>query len=403
MSNFIFFILLLFVLAALLRIDFFFTILYLFVGVYVVLRIWSRRTLQQLHVQRSLPERVFLGEHITVTLTLKNQSRLPIPWLLLNESFSTVLSSPPFFREVIALGSKAGHTLQYSLTARRRGYYRIGPLSFETGDLLGINQNLGRHQADHLIVYPKILPISKLGLPTHSPQAILPTNIPLFKDPARVIGVQNYLPGDNPRHIHWPASAATGSVLVKQFQTAIARENAIFLNLDQPDYGRSGQASVAIELAIVTAASLAHHITIIEDLPVGLITTAIDPLSQNQTGQESRQDFRIKPDRGRGHLMQILEILARVERNPDSIFLDRLRQEAVHLAWGTTIIIITSAESENLLQTALLLKRSGFQVTLVFVQPEAYAYASTKRGSELGISAFNIKREKDVEAWLAAA
>lgn len=401
MGNFIFFILVLFVLAALLRIDFFFTILYLFVGVYVALRVWSRRALRHLHVERSLPERVFLGEHITVTLTLKNKSRLPVPWLMLNESFSTVLSSPPFFRQVISLPGQATHTIQYPLTARRRGYYRIGPLLLETGDLLGINQNRGQYPTNHLIVYPKILPMAQLGLPTHSPQPILPTNIPLFKDPARVTGVQNYLPGDNPRHIHWPASAATGRVLVKQFQTAIARESAIFLNLDQADYGRPGQASVAIELAIVTAASLAHHITIIEDLPVGLITTALDPLLETQPGQKSRQNFRIPPDRGRHHLMQILEILARVEGNPDPVFLERLRQEAVHLAWGTTIIIITSTESEQLLQSALLLKRSGFQVTLVFVQPEAYSHTQIRQTGQLGLTAFYIRREKDVEAWPA--
>ena len=44
MGNFIVFIIILFILAALLRIDFFFTILYLFVGVYIISRFWSRRT-----------------------------------------------------------------------------------------------------------------------------------------------------------------------------------------------------------------------------------------------------------------------------------------------------------------------------------------------------------------------
>ncbi len=399
MGNFILFILILFVLAALLRIDFFFTILYLFIGVYIVARFWSRRTLKQLKIQRRLEQRVFLGERVTVTLELENQSRLPIPWLLLNETFSTVLSSPPFFRQIISLGSKAKQNLHYTLTARRRGYYSIGPLTLETGDLLGINRNLaGRFEADYLLVYPKIVPVAQLGLPTHSPQVILPTSIPLFRDPTRVIGVQNYVPGDNPRHIHWPATAATGQVLVKQFQTAIARENAIFLNLDQADYGRPGQASVGVELAIVVAASLAHHMLIFEELPVGLVTTAEDPLLK-----QGPRKFRLKPDKGRGHLMQILEILARIEGVNDSTFLESVRQEAIHLSWGTTIIIITNQESEELLNTALLLKRSGFQVTLIFVQPVAYAYPASKQAKQLGIPTFNIRREKDIEAWLATA
>jgi len=397
MRNFIVFILILFALAALLRIDFFFTILYLFIGIYSVTRIWSRRVLKNLKINRAFEQRVFLGEQITVSLKLENLGRLPIPWLMLNDTFSTVLSSPPFFREIITLGSRAKQTLRYSLNARRRGFYQIGPLLLETGDLLGIYRSISsQFKSDYLIVYPKILPIAQLGLPTHSPQVVLQTTIPLFQDSTRIIGVRDYVPGDNPRHIHWPVTAATRQLLVKQFQTAIARDNAIFLNLELSDYGRPGQAAVSIELAIVVAASLAHHMIVFEQLPVGLITSGFDPLSKNQ------KSFRLNPEKGRGHLMQILEVLARVEGSDDTVFLNRLRQEAVHLSWGTTIIIITSTQSEELLNTALLLKRSGFQVTLVLVQPAAYSYPTIKRTAEgLGISIFKIKREKDIEAWLA--
>jgi len=95
MGNFIVFILVLFVLAALLRIDFFFTLLYLFVGVYIVSRFWLRRSLTQLHVTRKLEQRAFLGDRITVTVTLKNLRRLPIPWLVITETYPVALASPP--------------------------------------------------------------------------------------------------------------------------------------------------------------------------------------------------------------------------------------------------------------------------------------------------------------------
>jgi uncharacterized protein (DUF58 family) len=396
MGNFVFFVVVLFVLAALLRIDFFFTVLYLFAGVYILSRIWSRRMLKNLRITRTLEQRAFLGEQVAVTLKFENLSRLPIPWLLLNETISTALSSPPFYREVITLGGKATHTLQYTLTARRRGYYGVGPMAVETGDLFGLNRRLnGRIEPDHLIVYPKILPISQLGLPTHSPQVILPTTVPLFHDPSRLIGVRDYVPGDNPRHIHWPATASTGQILVKQFQTAIARENAIFLNMDRANYGRSGRAAIAIELAIVVAASLANHIIVNEDLPTGLFATGRDPITERQ------ESFQLFPNRGRGHLMQILEVLARVEATSDTLFLEQLRQQAVHLSWGTTIIIITSQPSTALLNSVLLLKRSGYRAVLVLVQPVGYADASDGHAQDLKVPTFYVKREKDIEAWLA--
>jgi uncharacterized protein (DUF58 family) len=397
MGHFIPFIIILFILAALLRIDFFFTILYLFIGIYLFSRFWTRRTLKKLKISRNFEHRAYLGEQLTVTLTIQNLSRLPVLWLFINESLSIVLASPPFFREVISLGGQAAYTLHYKLAARRRGYYRIGPLSFETGDLLGINRRVtGQFGEDYLVVYPKILPISQLGLPTHSPQVVLPTPVPLFQDSSRLIGARGYIPGDNPRHIHWPATATSGQLLVKQFQTAIARENAIFLNLDRADYGRPGQAAVAIELAIVAAASLAHHISVVETLPVGLLTTGFDPLL------ERPQTFQIYPNKGQGHLMQILEVLARVESIDDAIFLKSLRQAALHLSWGTTITVITGSQTEAVLDTLLLLKRAGFKVVLVLVQPAAYIYSRTQPVEGLGIPTFLIEREKDIEVWLPA-
>jgi uncharacterized protein (DUF58 family) len=399
MRKFIPFILVLFILAALLRIDFFFTILYLFVGVYVLSQFWLRRVFNQLEISRTLQKRAFLGESVPVTLRLKNQSRLPLLWLMLHEVLPLTLSSPSFFRQVITLEGQASHTVHYSLAARKRGYYQIGPLTLHSGDLLGFGRaQTYRLKADYLIVYPKIVSISRLTLPTHSPQVILPTPMPLFQDPARPIGVRDYTPGDNPRHIHWTATAATGQMLVKQFQPAIARDNAIFLNLSRSDYAQRGYPESAIELAITVAASLVNHIAIFEELPIGLITTALDPLAERQ------QQFKLPPRKGRDYLIQTLEVLARVQpAETDTHFLEGIRREAVHLSWGTTIIVITSHQSEELSKTLLFLKRSGFQVALVLVDPvRAYRKMYEEPIKSLDLPIFKIRQEKDIEVWSPA-
>ncbi|MEW5957764.1 MAG: DUF58 domain-containing protein [Chloroflexota bacterium] len=395
MSKFVGFLLVLFVLAALLRIDFFFTILYLFGAVYILSQLWARQMLKSLRISRDLPRRAFLGDPVTVTLRFNNVSRLPIPWLAFSESFPVILSTPPFFRQVITLGGKTEYKTQYTLSARKRGYYPIGPLIAETGDLLGLKRHLtGQIEPDSLIVYPKILPITHLGLPTHSPQVVLPTPLPLFQDPARLTGVRSYRPGDNPRQLHWPASAATGQLLVKQFQPAIARENAIFLNLSRQDYAQRGYPEPAIELAITAAASLANHMIVVENLPVGLFTTAMDPLT------EARQDFKLPPAKGRGRLMQILEILARVQDLPeDRPFLEAVRRAAVHLSWGTTITLITGHQSAELMQTLLWLKKSGFKVALALIDPPRKRATRAETWPNLGIAVYRIRLEKEVEAW----
>ncbi len=396
MKNFITFLLILFVLATLLRIDFFFSILYLFVGVYLLSHFWSQHIIKRLHLSRTLPSRAFLGDQISVTLTVENRGYLPVPWLLLKETLPIALVSPPFWQEVITLDGKATYNRHYTVIARQRGYHPIGPLTLQSGDLLGLKHDLNASFGpDYLIVYPKIVPIAHLNLPTHSPHVVLPTPVPLFQDPARITGVRAYHPCDNPRHIHWTASAASNQLLVKQFQPAIARDSAIFLNLDRADYASRGYPNLAIELAVTVAASLANHILSFEKLPVGLIATANDPLT------ESRQNFRLLPRPGRDQLLQILEILARVQATQETYFLARVRQEMVYLSWGTTVILITSAESAELLETLLLLKRSGFRPALVLIQPPSRRQAGeTEQTRGLGIPVFRIRREREIEAWV---
>ena len=93
MSNFVLFVMLLFVLAVVLRVDFVFTIADFFAGVYLVSRLWSKRLLKQLSIRRDLTHRAFLGEEIDVTLTLENRGWLPIPWLTLHDPYPLQLAA----------------------------------------------------------------------------------------------------------------------------------------------------------------------------------------------------------------------------------------------------------------------------------------------------------------------
>ena len=304
MRNFVPFLLILFVIAALLRVDFFFTIVYLFFAVYLLSRLWTPRTVKHLHVQRRFVNRAFPGDSVKVDLTVHNVGWLPIPWLEVHESLRVELTAPPFYREVVSLGPRERRHFYYTLHCRRRGYYPIGPLTMQTGDLLGIVRPSQVQAApDHVIVYPRVVPLQQLGLPTRSPQVALPARSPLFEDPARVMGVRDYQRGDSPRRIHWTATASAGRLLVKQYQPSIARETLICLDLNQEDYERR-QRYTATELAIVVAASIANHIVVREGLPVGLTTEAWDPLL------DDRARFFLPPRSERAHLMSLLEVLA---------------------------------------------------------------------------------------------
>jgi uncharacterized protein (DUF58 family) len=267
-------------------------------------------------------------------------------------------------------------------------------LTIKSGDLLGIERPHTRQvAADHLIVYPQVLPLQKLGLPTRSPLVALPARSPLFEDPTRVTGVRDYQRGDSPRRIHWTATASAGRLLVKQCQPAIARDTLICLDLDEESYAQR-QRYTAAELAIVVAASVANHVIVREGGTAGLATEAHDPLL------DDRARFFLSPRAGRGPLMSLLEVLARVQVTAATPFVELLRRESTRLAWGATLLVVTGHESAALFDTLVYLRRAGFAVALILVQPGRPSVELRQRADLLHLPVHRVWSEHDLEAGL---
>lgn len=387
--------LVLLLIAAILRIDFFFTVAYFLIAIALLSRVWLQRATRQLRVRREYANRAFSGDMLTVRLTVANDGWLPLPWLEVSETTPLALQSLPFQRQVVSLGPHATHTFTYTLACRRRGYYQLGPLAIHTGDLLGLERlDVTAEEDGRLTVYPRIVPLHELGLPTRSPLVALPARSPLFEDPSRLRGIRAYQRGDSPRRIHWPATARAGQLVVKQYQPAIARETLICLDLDQGRYGFYGRrAQDDAELAIVTAASLASHIVTHEKLPVGLTTVADDAA----TGERARVAL---PPRGeRAHLLHLLDVLARLQVVTDEPFADLLRRQRAKLSWGATIAAITGRTDDELLETLLALGRGGFAVVLILVQPGRPAGVGHSGPDLPGVAVHYITTERDLEQW----
>ncbi len=374
-----------------LRIDFFFTIIYFLGLIYFGSRWWMRRALRNLRVERTFADHAFWGERVPIDVAVRNTGRLPVPWMEVRESLPSRLTAVPLEPEVILLRGGQRWTARYWLLCRSRGYYELGPLRLEAGDLLGVGQvsELTAAEPRRLTVYPRLLPLDQLGLPTRSPMAILPARAPLFEDATRLRGVRPYQRGDAPRRIHWPATAHARQLLVKQYAPAIARETILCLDLVEDDY-ELGRRYMATELAISIAASLAAHIILREHLPVGLVTEAVDPV----VGKA--REIVMPPRAERAHLVgNLLDVLARVETLPTGSFTALLRRTAVHFPWGASVVVITGTESPALLEMLLYLQRQGLAVALVLAEPGGADRTVRPRGAALSI--YHVARDDALE------
>jgi uncharacterized protein (DUF58 family) len=388
----------LFILASLFKISFIYNVSYVMFAVYVLARFWSNRSLKDLRCGQRFTERALIGDTVDVTLDIENRGLLPAPWLQINERLPVALIVPPFFQALLSLEPHGKRQFTFQLTCRQRGWYEIGPLTVTLGDVFGLTTRRYEFQISRrLTVYPKILALDELGFPSKSPFGHLRSRQPLYEDPARVVGVREYQSGDSLRRVNWKASASSGTLQVRKLEPAMTLETVILLNVNLPEYDRQF-AYYSAELAIVVAASLASHLASLRQ-EVGVLTNGVDPAETDAKAADRLTGFM--PRKGRDQLTSVLELLGRLNLAHQRPFLPLLRNEIQRLRWGATLIIVTTRESDELLETVLPLRRSGFDVVLIYTDysdPVGFESAQ-QRARLLGMRAFRIWREADLDVW----
>jgi uncharacterized protein (DUF58 family) len=392
-GNFLPLLFVLLLIAVFLRGDFALTLIYLVIGALVAGLWWSRRALGQVETRRQFSNHAFLGETVKIDLHVQNKGWLPVPWLELRETLPVALVGPNNFQSVIHLGPRADATFEYSVDARKRGYYPIGPLSVSTGDILGLNDSLVvQSQPEALIVYPRIISFTSMEIPSQSPQGTLRHTLPLFEDPTRVFGKRGYTSGDSLRRIDWKSSAASGHLQVKLFEPSIALETFIVLNLNAEDYYYRSRVD-STELAIVIAASISNWIVEKKQM-VGMMVNGHDPLTADGNPQS------IPPHKGKRHLMRLLETLARADIAENSALVPLIQRQRYQLAWGTTLILITGTASDELLDELYQARRWGQNGVLILAGRNAPDEAIRRRAKTFGIPVYSIATESDLKIWM---
>lgn len=380
------------VIAAFMQGDFALTVIYLVVGALAAGMWWGRRALSQVQTKRQFPNHAFLGEQVKIHLRVQNKGWLPVPWLELRETLPVALVGPHGFQTVTNLGPRADTHFEYSVQARKRGYYPIGPLSVSTGDVLGLSDSLHvQTPSEALIVYPKIISLPSIEIPSHSPQGTLRHTLPLFEDPTRVFGKRGYTSGDSLRRIDWKSSASSGRLQVKLFEPSIALETCIILNLNADDYYYRTRIDSS-ELAIIIAASIANWIVEKKQM-VGITVNGRDPILAGGKPQA------LTPRKGKPHLMRLLEVLARVETIDGSPLAPLLQRQRYQLAWGTTLIVITGTINQDGLDELHQARQSGQNPMLILASKDFADEAIRHRANIYGIPVYSITTERDLQIW----
>ncbi len=331
-------------------------------------KLWSHFSLKRLYCTRHVSgTHLFPGEHVDIDFKVVNRKILPLPWVQIYDEIPASLargapSAVENYPGSYSLGYAAIMPWYSSITwhnrvvCTRRGYYDIGPITVTSGDILGFYPRLEyRKDIEHIVVYPRLYPVAEADLPSIYPMGETKALRYIFEDPTRPIGVRDYNYQDSLRYIHWKASARHQKLKVKVFEPTTSLKVAFFIAVDS--FTLRDDADIErFELGISTAASLAKFV--IENRSSAGIF--VNSRLADLTGP-----VKTLPGSDTGHLVAILESLAKVTAYPSTSFVEFLRMETASLPWGVTLALVLSEPLEGLDSLLAELKKRGNKLIIL--------------------------------------
>lgn len=373
-----------------------------------------------LEVRRSLgAESIEIGETVESRLVLHNRKGIPAFWVFWKDEIEPGLKPEGIIRGFQTLTSEETMHSSCVLHGARRGLFRVGPAVIETSDPLGL---VRRFRVDPEVRFVTVLPRTVeigQGWPLgHRPIHEVPRRRSLMEDPARFLGVRDYRAGDSLRRIHWRATARSGRLQVKLFEPTVFEGVLLAVEMGKAAFPLAPDETgvdPAVELAVTAAASLAEYV-LANGQSVGLISNggdAADRYPSDWKGgsfrrledavQETEARRRmpayrpVEVEAGKGQWQhdRLRAALARLTLAPGLTLAELLAGEAPRLPRSLVVLVITPDLGTRVGEALSALRRSGFEVGVVWIQNAGVGPVATSLLQ--GVPVYPVMEEADLE------
>jgi uncharacterized protein (DUF58 family) len=378
--------------------------MYVLLGVMLLSRYLAREWITGIAADRECSRLTAeIGDKVGVIVNVRNSGKLPIPWLLLEDAVpkKALAQRPPRISldgrrmNIMQLSAGGQKSLLYQVTFQMRGYYQLGPLLVETGDLFGLHRRFRVATKPHFVlVFPKVLPLEGYNIASRRPIGEVRLTHRLFEDPTRISGVREYQHGDALNRIHWRATARTGSLHCKVYEPSCIVGMTILLDFHQAGYPERSEPHRS-EMAVTAAASLANAVYQMGQ-QIGLVTNcrdAADRIREEGASHEFRtrslaldtvemqgRSERLRPvivetRRGPEQLVRILEALARAELTDGLTFSQLVIEATSRLPRDATVVALLPDVPPDTAIALGSLRRRGYAVTVILLMFEDESFA----------------------------
>lgn len=394
----------------------FYRLFYLILAVQVLSFGWTAYSIATFRLERRLmTPRTQVGKVAEERFLLHNTGRLTKVWIEIRDE--SELPAHRASRVISALSAGARWSWSVRTVCRRRGRFRIGPVTVAMGDPFG------------LFIFHCRLPDTTSAITVYPAMIDLPTFVPsLGQMPGgeavqrrthhltpNVAGTREYVPGDSFNRMHWRSTARTDRLIVKEFELDPSADVWIYLDLE-----RVAQASTWYEEAW-RARDLSSLWMSRQDQVLRLppsteeygVTLAAS-LAKYYLRQQRALGFAayghereiVQPDRGERQLNRLLQGLAVLRAEGQVEFSRVLAQEAARLGRNNTLVVITPSAEIAWLKAVQAIKRRGLRVIAVLVDAQSFGGYGDASGAaaELlasGIPALVVREGDDLRAVLS--
>ncbi|WP_413375235.1 DUF58 domain-containing protein [Alkalihalobacillus sp. 1P02AB] len=347
--------------------------------VFIQMSCYQKWALNDVEYERYMNDRaVFAGEKTEMTEIIVNRKLLPLPWIRLESRMDKSLRfksqenlsivGEAYHRSLFTLAPYQKVKRRHLIECTKRGYYPLKSVTMTSGDLFGFVQPFETRKVEcEMLVYPKLLTIKELPLPSKSWQGDTIVRRWIQEDPFVNAGVRPYGPNDTLKSVNWNASVRTGDLQVNKKDYTADYHLMIYINFDQnyQNWSRE-QYEDLMEMAISYAATMATY-TIKNGIETGFGCNSYT-LDTEQKITNFKQPIRMTPKASKAQLHAIYEKLAKLHVTKSISFVQFLQQDIETRQSGRDIFIITEMVDVEMKKQIEKLKRLGNSVEIIWLK-----------------------------------
>ena len=213
----------------------FYSLFYLFGGILALSFLWAWLNLHWVRVSRQVRSRhLQVGNFVEERLVVENTGPISKLWLELKDYSDLPLHRAS--RVVSNLKRKQMQSWHVRTPCYQRGRFRLGPISLASSDPFGLFQlkkDLPDSFTSYVVVYPLAVDLPDFQPPVGELTGGEATRRRTHYVTTNVSGIREYAFGDSFNRIHWPSTARTGRLMVKEFELDPMADVWVFLDMEQ--------------------------------------------------------------------------------------------------------------------------------------------------------------------------